>query len=75
MKQRALNIVVRLPCCNGEAKVMLAFQILSMALRNQKDLDGIFCSEDQNTADIFLCLFVVVDCIFVSGCHYRLIFN
>ncbi len=27
---------------NGEMKVMLALKCLSVALRNQKDLDGIF---------------------------------
>ncbi len=52
-----------------------------MALRNQKDLGGMFVgffgeeSFETNLIVVFVFVFVMIDCIFVSECRYRLIVN
>jgi hypothetical protein len=42
IEAKALNIVVSSPCWKYGRTDVLSFKYLSMALRNQKDLDGMF---------------------------------
>jgi hypothetical protein len=62
-----------------EERICFSFKYLSMALRNKKDLDGMFVgffgeeSFETNLIVVFVFVCVMIDCIFVSECRYRLI--
>ncbi len=75
----ALNIVVSSPCWKYGKADVLSFKYLSMAFRkSEKTWTGcLLVSLVKNlwkrTLSLFRFVFVMIDCIFVSECHYRLI--
>ncbi len=73
IEAEALNIVVIGPCWKVGGRICFRFRNLSMAFRKSgkpgQDVCLVFLKQ---TFIVYFVLFVMVDCIFVSECQYRL---